>query len=524
MSGTLSTSLRHFLDSQRSSRKSGPLKNRFYTEILEDFWQKKYVDVASSVSAKLAEDPDSDHIFPYYRLWIESLAECRDHDSLRALKKHLFRRGQESAADHSTFFALRGLVHLELDEIGAAQLASKGLEGIDQNAYALELVQRVTMRLAPAGVSPGENADQILCLLHSKTKIKDYFHWNYLVQGLISLQAEEPLSMVLEHLGHVFPRSPLPHLVEYHRCIERSYFAAAATVAERLREMAPEHVDYMYYLAYALFEDGDYPSARKILHDANRATKGHDAEVVGLLGHCHAKLGGAKEAAECLQQSMQLLEKDGMPCSHVAMEYLEVQAELESQAKLDTQVMPRDPQGWLFDLSPRRYYELMTSPENLTEHLLRPLGVRALPGDLCFLTTSSERKPEWSIVAVYAVESEPIWHPVQGHHSILKCITKFPQGIPLNIAPMPAPLEGSLVEHEANPSMRDSWDDVTQLAKRFGISVPVQKHAFPRGRGMTNPAYQLDAEALITIEKVISEHKEDIFERRKSNQTRRPTA
>jgi tetratricopeptide (TPR) repeat protein len=513
------------MDSSALSRKGGSKIDRSYVEALEAFWQRKHQLAITILTDQLTQESETDSFALFYRLWIEVCAQSGDRASLRALKPHLFAMGQEKSSDHVTFFALRGLVHFELDEIEAATVLAQSCENTEKNPYVLELLQRLSLRMRPAGGFRGDEELNCLRLLRQKDGLKDYFHWQYVVLGLVTVGHTEGVGLALEHMGQFFPRSPLPHLFEYHRSLERGYFAAAATVAERLRELAPEVVDYMYFQAYAYFEDGDYPSARKVLHEANQITGGFDAEIVGLLGHCHAKLGGAKEASICLQKSMQLLSNQGLPASHVAMEYLDVQQEIDGgPSKSDTKEMPREPQGWIVHLSPRRVNELLSSPENVTERLLRPMGTRALPGDLCFLTSVSPETSQWNILAVYAVESDPLWHPIQGHQSILKRVILFPQAISIDVSTMPGETEEFLLAQEQDQVLRHSWQEIQKLAHRFGIRTPKVAHAF-RGHEVSGRGYyQLDADALMIVEDVISKQRDAMVERRKSLQSRRPTA
>lgn len=525
MSGEFSSALSRLLESPAASRKGGPKADPTYTQALEAFWQRKHKVAIGLLTERLAQDVDSHTSAVLYRLWIEVCAETSDKASLQVLKNHLFVMGQEKSEDHVTFFALRGLVHFELDEIEAAKVLAHACENLVRNPYVLELHQRLALRTRPAGGFQGDMELHCLKLLSSKDGLRDYFHWQHVIQGLVTVGQQEFLGLVLEHVGQLYPRSPVPHLFEYHRSLEQGYFAAAATVAERLRELAPEVIDYMYFQAYAYFEDGDYPSARKILHEANQVTGGLDAEIVGLLGHCHAKLGGSTEAADCLRKSMELLSKEGLPASHVAIEYLDVQQEIDgNQSKSDTSEMPREPQGWVVHLSSRRINELLTSPENVTERLLRPMGTKALPGDLCFLAAVADNGTRWQIHAVYAVESDPLWHPLQGYQSVLKRVITFPQAIAIDVETMPRDGEEVLWEQEKDQTLRHSWDEIQRLARRFGVRSRKVPHAF--GRSMTDARgyYQLDADALMVVEDVISKQRDAMVERRKSLQSRRPTA
>jgi hypothetical protein len=203
--------------------------------------------------------------------------------------------------------------------------------------------------------------------------------------------------------------------------------------------MFPSNVDYSYYHALALFEDGDYPGARRILSEVVRTQGETDAEIVGLLGHCHAKLGEPEKAAQLLRTAVSLLKAEGLPSSHVNIELANVEEEMRGD-KLDPAIeMPRATRMWLINLSPRRYHELQTSSETHIDRLLRPMGVEPRPGDYCFFAApdapDAEGTSRWKIVAIYAVDSEPMWHPVHRYHTALRLVNRPPEGIPVDVAP-----------------------------------------------------------------------------------------
>ena len=115
-------------------------------EALRAYWAGDMRGAVDKASALLADDPDTPHRFMAYRLWIEALAEGRDVNGLAALRDHLFLRGQADPADQATYAALRGVVHLELDEFGAAKLLARACRELTADPYGLELVQRVEAR------------------------------------------------------------------------------------------------------------------------------------------------------------------------------------------------------------------------------------------------------------------------------------------------------------------------------------------------------------------------------------------
>lgn len=452
-----------------------------FAEALRVFWAGKFADAEAKASALLADDPNSADRFAAYRLWIEALAERRDRKGLRALRDHLFLRGQVEPDDHQTYAALRGIAHLELDEIGAARLLGRSMADCTGDPYCLEVRERVEAR--------GERrADDVPELLRSTAPLADYFHWQTLARSLLVAKDEEALNEALGFVRSHFRGSVLPHVFEYHRCIESGFYAGAALVAQRLSELYPDNVDYRYYHAYALYEDGDYPAARRILNETLRLTGDDDPEVVSLLGHCNAKLGDPEKAAGYLRRAVALLAKDGMPSSHVTLELANVEDELRGDSPDAAVELPRVTRNWLVPLSPRRYHELVTSSESAVDRLLRPMGQEPRPGDYCFFALitppDASGRSLWRIVAIYAVDSEPLWHPTYRWHSALKLVKRLPEGIPVDV---------------------QSDDDETAV----------------NGVGL----YELDMGALSIIEEAARLHREDMIERRRDGgQSRRPTA
>src|SRR5205823_6528271 len=99
--------------------------------------------------------------------------------------------------------------------------------------------------------------------------------------------------------------------------------------------------------------------------------------------------------------------------------------------------MPRETRMWLVNLSPRRYYELMTASDPAVERLLRPMGTAPREGDFVLFTAPPVEDElgleQWNIVAIYTVDSEPMWHPVYRHHTALKMVVRLLNPIPLDV-------------------------------------------------------------------------------------------
>jgi tetratricopeptide (TPR) repeat protein len=501
------------------AREGGP--DSRLIEALQAYWMDNPLDATAHLQGILTDDNvDRPLVWQAYRLWIQCLVKVQDVPGLVALAEHFFNMGQNLPGEHEVFFALRGLVHFELDEFAAARLAATALVGAADNTYALELVQRVARRLKG---SFQRNPPHTESLFSSKMTVIDYVHWEILVQAVVEEGDGVALEILCKHLIQVFPKSPLPHVVEYHRCIDGGYFAAAATVAERLCELNPASVDYLYDYAYALFEDGDYPTARKVLQRIVQERKVKDADVVGLLGHAHARLGSAEDALICLQDSMDQLRQEGLPYSQVAIELREVTAEVRGEDSEESSQSLREPQVFILELSPRRAHELLSSPENTVERLLRPMGSSPDQGDMCFFVTRGSEPSQWKIIALYAVDSAPMWHPIHGEHSVLKLVTLYPQGVPIATEALPLAAEWDQLFADLPTNLRDGWRDVEALARRFGVVSGGAPHALPRPFGPPYGLRTVDAEGLFAIEAAVSRHREEL-ERRRSLETRRPTA
>lgn len=407
---------------------------------LRSLWAGKPRHAIDIVTKLLGDEPETDCRFAAYRLWIEALAELNDRASLAILADHLFIRGQAEPDDQEVYVALRGMVDLELDAIQAVRLTVKALRpGID-NPYALELIQLYENRIFARRLQEGD----LPALLKSGAPIVDYFHWVQVARALQLTRDDEQLSVeirdeaaeamdeVFEHIHEVFRGSPIPSLFAFHRCVQSRNFSAAAVMAHELVRAYPENIDFVYFHAYALFEDGDYPAARQVLNNTLSVTGERDPEILSLLGHCNAKLGDSERARHYLQRSTEILRAEGLPHSHTYLELSDVEEDLR-KGRPDPRYVTRNERAyWLIELSPRRYHEMLTSTDESLAKLIRPMGIGAKPGDVAFFATKIRNKDgskAWKIIADYTVDSTPIWHPTQGYHTSLKLDSRYEVGI-----------------------------------------------------------------------------------------------
>jgi tetratricopeptide (TPR) repeat protein len=421
-----------FPKKSESENKSKSPMTFAYEDALHSFCGGELDAALEKITAALieqAEENSGAEVFASYRLWIEILAQQNQKKQLQDLARHLFMRGQAEAQSYLTFVALRGQAHYEADEMQAASLLARTVSDEVQDPYCMELVQSVESRLSAPEYIPA--------LARSTKPLMDYFHWQSLARGLLLAKEDAALAEALDYVSKAFKTTPLAATFEYHRCLDSELYAAAAIVATRLCELYPENLDYLYYHAYALFEDGDYPSARKILQHGIQQSGETDAEIVGLLGHCNAKLGEPEKAVYFLKRAISILQDEGLPTSHMRLELANVEEELRGYQLDPALEIPRDTRMWLIKLSPRRYHEMRVSSESTIDRLLRPMGNAPRQGDFCFFAgeakTGKKGETQWKIAAIYTVDSEPMWHPVHKFHTALQLVARPPEGIPVAV-------------------------------------------------------------------------------------------
>lgn len=482
---------------------SGEVREQFpkayeaYHAALKALWSGQFQLAATRASALIDDDPEGPLRFAAYRLWIEALAEHKERPSLAILAEHLFHRGQAEPDDQARYLALRGLIDLELDSIDAARLRLRAIKDNWDDAYALEFQQIFEYR-----VLGGEHGEYGPCLLRSKAGIVDYLHWQTLARGMLTEMriGNEDRREVLDEIFAVvrdhFRGAPLPSLFTYHRLISSRDFAAAAFVAGELSRSYPESTDYLYYHAYAHFEDGGYREAQQVLQKTLGFAGDADAEVMSLMGHCSAKLGEIERAKHYLGQAARLLKEQGLPYAHVELELSDIEEERqlgEAAKRAGNGSATTSPEGdkdrgvWLVELSPRRYHEMLTETDEALSQLLRPMGIGARPGDTCYFGRRfavDGGEEVWKIIADYDVASSPEWHPQHQYQTELRLTARYDVGVRV---PGLTPISGK-----------------TSATERF-------YHDLHAKLGV----YQLDAHGVAAIAQALHEHHADSFTERR---------
>lgn len=410
-----------------------------YMVVLNHLWNGRYSAAADAAATAIVEEPEHSTIAKIYRAWIEALAQMSDNESLAELGTHLLHRGQEEPELKQTWMALRGIIHVELDQAPAIRLLSRAIHGRIHNQYCLEFEQLCTRR----GITDSE-----LPIATAAGNIDDYFVWNTLLQDLAHETQRDSLNECLRHVNRAFPGSPANELFNFHLAIEHGQWPAAMNHAAKLKTQYPDHPDHGFYEAYAAYRGNDIDRALTTLDSLAPRRQTHDVDVLSLKGECLAAKAkrdeddaAAHKAIETLTAAAKLGRRHGLAVDHSLDLIRDMEDRVGGSVAADySQNQFREPRHWLVMLSPRRAAELAESSDEQASLLHRPLGAEAAPGDVVLFvsrgahvaTKKNTHRSEWRLLSMYRVTSRPYWHPVYRWHSALELIDRPEHPIPVD--------------------------------------------------------------------------------------------
>lgn len=410
-----------------------------YAVVLNHLWNGRYSTACDVASTAVIEEPEHVNAPKLYRAWIEALAQMGDNDSLAELASHLLSRGQEEPELRQTWMALRGIIHVELDQAPAIRLLSRAIHGRIHNPYCLEFEQLCARR----GITDTEFA-----VTQSTGNIDDYFVWNTLLQDLATTANRDALNECLKHVNRVFPGSPAYELYNLHLSIEHGQWPSGTRHAAKLRTQFPDHPDHGFYEAYTAFRSNDVDHAITTLDNLDAERKSTDVDVLTLTGECYAAKAKrddddsyAKKAIDALTFAAKLRRRNGLAVDQTLELIREMEERVGGTVASDySQNHFREPRSWLVMLSPRRAAEMVTSSDEQVNNLSRPLGAEAAPGDIVLFVTRGSHvttkatavRNEWRLISMYRVTSRPYWHPVHRWHSALELIDRPEHPIPVD--------------------------------------------------------------------------------------------
>jgi hypothetical protein len=437
----MSSSIQRLLESQTSRMDlSDAGLSPEYMVVLNHMWNGRFEAAADHASTILAGDDEHPAQMRLYRAWIEALSELGDHDSLEILGQHLLALGRAEPELRQTYMALRGLIHLYLDQAPAARLILRAILGREHNPYCLEFEQMCARR--------GFDGAQEFALASSRTNLEDWFHWNSLIADLASFGEASDLNDVINCVNRTFVGSPALDYTNMHRALDNGYWPGALTAASKLHGAFPDNRDFGFYAAFAAFQCGDLDQALSILRSLGDHMNAADADVLHLTGEILAAKALATDSEILAQQAIQKLDtaariyrRNGKPIDKALglIQSLERGIVASGGAGIDSNGF-RAPRSWMIMMTPSQYANMAMSGDHEIARIVRPMGKEAMPGDVVLCMTKSAhvaKQPaqsthELRIVAVYRVVTRPYWHPTNRWHNALELVDRPDSPIPVD--------------------------------------------------------------------------------------------
>ena len=413
-----------FLAAQtRASKMMSSPEARDYRKALHSWWNGDHAAALDTASAALARSPEHPLRLALYRLWIEILASAGERLALVGLRDHLLLVGREQGVDAPSFASLRGIVHLELDEFEAASLIHGVLSTNLRSPWVTEFRVAWAKRTSDAHLVATE------LWTSNAAPVVDWMHWRSICAQASAENTDSEFSRLLDLADKIHPGSPLRDEILMRQMFEAGQHAHVRAIAARLERLFPSNSEYAFFEAVSASELGDWQGALTAL-DRSSKPGADDPDVLLLMARCKGALAMQKkepklvaEAREAFDVATSSLERHGLPTVE-AVRGLASLDEMFPQAA-GANVF-RGAKAWFIQISQRRYFELRTSHEDTIKELVRAIGDKAQPGDICFFAAPSTKstRSSWQIGAAYMVTTRPAWDPMDGCVSGLRLITR----------------------------------------------------------------------------------------------------
>lgn len=436
-----------------------------YLSTLELYWSQRRRDAMTYLAKTIEDDFEHEDIHIFYRLWIELLSETHDYLSLHFLKKHLTTMAPQYS-NYDQWAALRGLVHLELDEVEAVALILRAIKNNEDSPYALELAQRYSLR------TKNTSSDHIgidLSLLSCKSSVTDYFVLQTLARGLLISGEIDSLTKLLSSISQNYSHSPIEDEFRFWKLFEENKLKEAITVGKRLTQRFPQNENYQFNLAYTYFCHEEVEKAVQGLENFDIKTRKKDPDSLALLGYGYLLSSKDKKNSKEWEKAQHYLnlaksqsKKLGIPSSETALllDYMEGSRKPEP-----------NPTFWLVPLSPRREYDLFNKTEQEIDYIFHELPKGVDPGDHVFLTSLSDKNLR--ILAIYKVKQTNVWNPYTKHEGLLELVQRMLR--PVEIAHID--LKNRTIHKPLSNSQRDiCLSQLEEFGTKETLKQPSPKH------------------------------------------------
>lgn len=406
-----------------------------YQSVLQKYWSNKPQETLDLLTKEIESSDGLEIDSIYYRLWIEQLSDLNDKCSLTCLQKHLVQLSGVSYLNKDTLRALRGLIHLELDEVHACSHLSKLIVGNLDNPYCLEFYQRYKARFSSDG-------RETLFLLMTKVPLIDYFHWQTLSRSLLTKGKYNLLDRFLKYIDTSFEKSPLFNEFEMFRLLDSGHYSMAEKIASSLSHRYSKKTEYQFIQAYLLSCSNKHKESNKILLNLVKKHKETDADIFSLLGYNSylSSFGDIysshwENAIRYFLKAEEYLNNMGYPTKEILLNLSLIN---RTELKSTTQNGKEDVSSrksynyWLVNLDAKSFFSLATSEEEEIRYQFHEMGSSPREGDLIFFMSDKNNSSSSRLGAIYQALSTPLWDNLDGYQTILELVKRFDRSVLLS--------------------------------------------------------------------------------------------
>lgn len=411
-----------------------------YHKILKDYWNQDYSKALTQLVDTIEDLESSEASSLFYRMWIEILAEQDDQASLMALLKHFMNLSHVDSISSETLIGLRGIIHLELDEIKLCKHLSKLAEKNFTNPYCIEFYQRYQARFAP-------DQKENIFLSMTKSPIVDYFHWQSLTKSLLSKGKLTLLDRCLDYVENSYESSPLKKEYNAYKNLDTFNLDKAESLAHELTKTHKNNTSYQFLYGYILSCNDKLKESNKVLSHLMKKHDQRDGDIYSLLGYNSYLMSYGdtnssnwENAINYLLKAEKSLREEGLPTKEVNLN-LSMIDHKQREVNGEGEVERDDYRYWLVNISSDTSADYFSNPEN-SEFLFCNLGSKPRAGDLVFFINKKTTNDQHSLFALYTVLDTPTWDHLDQYQTPLKQLYSLerPVELPKSLKEKTSPL------------------------------------------------------------------------------------
>ena len=399
-----------------------PKPEATYLKTLRFYWQGEKNSALSLLSDELSEETVSSPE-PYYRLWIETLAEDKADAGLRELINHLERNISLGLLSPISGTALVALSRYELGEREAALMLWRSVQKYGNDPYAREL----SLVLSTEDEVKEQAAHTLMRMSG------DYFHLRRSTLYFHSEFQAKAYRKSMRATDDTFTDNPLHAEIGFHYSLSKKRFTAALLWSKSLRNRFPQQSEYQFQFAYAAYLTRNTRLAMYEFESLNRKTEGTDPDVLHMLGLAVFKESSGR--ADEIQRARHFLNRS--KDRYQTLGYPALQLE-DSLMNLSTPKYKEGSKYWVVKLTSKQSWDLSQRSNESIQTLYKAMGEFVGRGDYCFFVTenrlsNNDETGLWRLHALYRASSDAEWHPTHRFKTALELIVRMEVSVPIEV-------------------------------------------------------------------------------------------